>query len=108
MSLDLNKLANKLDEALSNETSETLTKFLTDKRMSDKKQSSIDWLVDYIKNLEKYPYKTIQELEEEAKQIHKKEIIKAIEAGYVSASDVFPLQEAMDYANYYYLSRYQK
>ena len=44
MSLDLNKLANKLDEALSNETSETLTKFLTDKRMSNEKQSSIDWL----------------------------------------------------------------
>jgi len=39
MSLDLNKLANKLDEALSNETSETLTKFLTDKRMSNYKQS---------------------------------------------------------------------
>ena len=35
MSLDLNKLANKLDEALSNETSETLNKFLTDKRMSN-------------------------------------------------------------------------
>ena len=39
MSLDLNKLANKLDEALSNETSETLTKFLTDKRMSNNKSS---------------------------------------------------------------------
>ena len=35
MSLDLNKLANKLDEALSNETSETLTKFLNDKRMKN-------------------------------------------------------------------------
>jgi len=33
MSLDLTKLANKLDEALNNETSETLTKFLNDKRM---------------------------------------------------------------------------
>lgn len=38
MSLDLNKLANKLDEALSKETSETLNKFLTDKRMSNNKQ----------------------------------------------------------------------
>ena len=36
MSLDLNKLSNKLDEALSNETSETLTKFLNDKRMINK------------------------------------------------------------------------
>jgi hypothetical protein len=33
MSLDLNKLKNKLDNALSNETSETLNKFLKDKRM---------------------------------------------------------------------------
>jgi hypothetical protein len=38
MSLDLNKLENKLDEALSNETSETLTKFLNDKRMENNKQ----------------------------------------------------------------------
>ena len=35
MSLDLNKLENKLDEALSNETSETLNKFLDDKRMTN-------------------------------------------------------------------------
>ena len=40
MSLDLNKLENKLDEALSNETSETLTKFLNDKRMSNNKQTT--------------------------------------------------------------------
>ena len=38
MSLDLKKLESKLDEALSNETSETLTKFLTDRRMSNNKQ----------------------------------------------------------------------
>ena len=43
MSLDLNKLANKLDKALSNETSETLNKFLTDKTMSNNKQSSVEW-----------------------------------------------------------------
>ena len=35
MTLDLNKLENKLDEALSNETSETLNKFLNDKRMKN-------------------------------------------------------------------------
>ena len=40
MSIDLNKLANKLDEVLKKETTETLTKFLTDKRMSNKKQQS--------------------------------------------------------------------
>lgn len=40
MSLDLNKLKTKLDEALSNETSQTLTKFLNDKRMTNNKQQT--------------------------------------------------------------------
>ena len=45
MSFDLNKLENKLDAALSNETSETLTKFLNDKRMSNEtKQTAVDLL----------------------------------------------------------------
>jgi hypothetical protein len=35
MSLDLNKLEKKLNEALSNETTETLTKFLNNKRMKN-------------------------------------------------------------------------
>ena len=42
MSLDLNKLENKLDEALSNETSETLTKFLNDKRMTNEKDENVN------------------------------------------------------------------
>ena len=41
MSIDLNKLANKLDEALSNETSETLTKFFNDKRMTNNKHTQV-------------------------------------------------------------------
>ena len=41
------------------------------------KQTAVEWLVDYIKNLEKYPYKTIQELEEQAKEMEKKQIIDA-------------------------------
>jgi uncharacterized lipoprotein len=51
MSLDLNKLANKLDEALSNETSETLTKFLNDKRMSNNKQSTYNlmWAIAILR-----------------------------------------------------------
>jgi hypothetical protein len=44
MSLDLiklaNKLANKLDEALIKETTEKLTKFLNDKRMTNNKQQT--------------------------------------------------------------------
>jgi hypothetical protein len=56
MSLDLNKLENKLDEALSNETTETLTKFLNDKRMKNNKQQT-------NKTQEKFTY-TTEELEE--------------------------------------------
>jgi len=40
MSLDLNKLSNKLDEALIKETRETLTKFLNNKRMTNNKQQT--------------------------------------------------------------------
>jgi len=40
MSLDLDKLENKLDEALSNETTESLNKFLNDKRMKNNKQQT--------------------------------------------------------------------
>ena len=53
MTLDLNKLENKLDEALSNETSETLNKFLNDKRMTNNKQQTAIGIVNHkIDNLE--------------------------------------------------------
>jgi hypothetical protein len=55
MSLDLNKLENKLDEALSNETSQTLTKFLNDKRMENNKQQTA---VDFV------PYELALELKQ--------------------------------------------
>jgi uncharacterized coiled-coil protein SlyX len=49
MSLDLNKIENKLDEALSNETTETLNKILNDKRMTNnKQQTSVKWLVEQL------------------------------------------------------------
>ena len=52
MSLDLNKLENKLDEALSNETSESLTTFLTDKRMTNNKQkTAVEWGVEKLATL---------------------------------------------------------
>ena len=48
MSLDLNKLENKLDEALNNETSETLSKFLNDKRMTNnKQQTAVDSIIEF-------------------------------------------------------------
>lgn len=42
--LNLTKLANKLDEALSNETTESINGWLEEKRMNKNKQSSVDWL----------------------------------------------------------------
>ena len=46
MSLDLKKLEAKLDEALNNETSETLNKFLNDKRMeNNKQQTAVEWYI---------------------------------------------------------------
>lgn len=51
MSLDLNKLENKLDEALSNETSESLNKFLTYKRMeNDKQEMPVEWLISQVED----------------------------------------------------------
>ena len=71
--------------------------------MSDKKQSSVEFLFEKLCNTpkDKFEWHTILQ---QAKEIHKKEIIKSCGAGYVSASNGFPLQEAIDYANYYYLS----
>ena len=40
--IDLNKLENKLDEALIKETTETLNKFLNDKRMENNKQYHVE------------------------------------------------------------------
>jgi hypothetical protein len=45
------------------------------------KQTAVEWLVDYFKNLEKYPYKTIQELEEQAKQMEKEQIMQSYSDG---------------------------
>jgi hypothetical protein len=76
MSLDLNKLENKLDEALSNETSETLTKFLNDKRMiNNKQQTAVEWLIEQFWNNE--GMLTSKKLEQ-AKEMEKKQIILSI------------------------------
>ena len=86
MSLNLNKLANKLDEALSNETSETLTKFLKDKTMSNNKQSSLDYYItklteilgpEIIKQISRDDNERIARLEKQAKAMHKEEIMDA-------------------------------
>jgi transcriptional regulator of heat shock response len=80
MSLDLHKLSNKLDEALIKETTETLTKFLNDKRMeNNKQQTAVDW---YANQLHKIVSNTTdalthnhKELLEQAKEMEKEQII---------------------------------
>jgi len=94
MSLDLNKLSNKLDEALSNETTETLNKFLNDKRMTNNKEHLTDWIfeqLEYKGDLRETPsIRNIQlnidtsdymELKVQAKEMEKERIIKAFDDG---------------------------
>jgi hypothetical protein len=86
MSLDLNKLSNKLDEALSNETTETLTKFLNDKTMTNNKQQTVvEWLFNKLESIDKvyYRYTIIytdakKEAFEKAKEMYQDEIEAAI------------------------------
>lgn len=85
MSIDLKKLENKLDAALSNETNETLTKFLTNKRMSNNKQSSLDYYItklteilgpEIIKQISRDDNERIARLEKRTKAMHKEETLK--------------------------------
>ncbi len=50
--------------------------------MSNNKQSSIEWLVDRIKNQHLYPFTSLNELEKQAKAIHKEEIVEAVKYGF--------------------------
>jgi hypothetical protein len=91
MSLDLNKLSNKLDEALSNETTETLTKFLNDKRMTNnKQQTAVEWLQIQLKKgigfnpLDPLSYpKAVDDIYQQAKEMEKEQIIDALLFGDV-------------------------
>lgn len=84
MSLDLNKLEDKLDIALKKETSETLTKFLTDKRMSNNKsQSSVELfaIALYEKGFLQGNGDEINDLLNSYKSIHKLEL-EELSAGW--------------------------
>ena len=91
MSLDLNKLENKLDEALSNETSETLTKFLNDKRMTNnKQQTAVEQFLNAIKDqilLSKEHLEMIESYADQCKEIEKERIETAYNKGTVHGID---------------------
>ena len=79
MSLDLKKLADKLDESLNNETTESLTDWLGEKTMSNNKQSSVDWLITELNRIQELYYgQSIIPIEviTKAKAMHKEEMIK--------------------------------
>jgi len=88
MSLDLNKLENKLDEALIKETTETLNKFLNDKRMTNnKQQTAVDILCGKLAMKLGIPqaitfYIDHQEEIREAKEMEKERTINFTEDWY--------------------------
>jgi len=71
MSLDLNKLENKLDEALSDETSESLNRFLNDKRMSSKQQTAVEWFAEMTSKLGYVSADILEQAKEKEKEQHK-------------------------------------
>jgi hypothetical protein len=71
-----------------------------------KKQTAVEWLVDYIKNLEKYPYQTIQELEEQAKTMEKEQIKDAHIEGQRVFDNYQHTQWTTDQAEQYYNETY--
>lgn len=84
----------------------------------ENKQSSVEWYIKHSNRLLTL-FKTKQinaialelnlnDLQESAKAMHQKEIIKSSARGYVIASDGFPLQEAMEYAKQYYNEKFHK
>jgi hypothetical protein len=93
MSLDLNKLSNKLDEALIKETTETLTKFLNDKRMTNnKQQTAVEILCGKLAMKLGIPqaitfYIDHQEEIREAKEMEKERIETAYNKGTVHGID---------------------
>ena len=79
--LDLKKLKNKLDLALSNETSESLNGWLDKKRMSGDKQSSLEM---FAKTLAEQGLLVTRDYENlvayrQAKEMRKEEMIKLIQ-----------------------------
>lgn len=74
--LDLNMLASKLDEALSNETTESLSDWLKEKRMSNNEQSSVEWFAEMVS---KMGYVSVEILEQAKARENENKIKSQIE-----------------------------
>ena len=66
-------------KAMEKEQMEKIRKKL--EKAMESKQTAVEWLIDYIKNLETYPYKTFEELKQQAKEMEKEQIINALGVG---------------------------
>jgi hypothetical protein len=68
--------------------------------MSDKKQSSVEWLMDKLKFVDKNSYNELYEDYEQAKAMHKEEIIDAWRNGDKDCM-YFPKEEDQFSEQYY-------
>ena len=80
--MNLNKLESKLDDALSKETTESLTNWLNNKKM-EKKQLATEWLMEQLyENVEIIGGGNVLDaLLDEAKEMEKENIIEAFYDG---------------------------
>ena len=78
--------------------------------MSSKKQSSVDWLINHITEDQMVKAKSLNEwldIFEQAKAIHKVEIVKSSAQGFlVGVEEGFPLETAHNYAHQWYNNQF--
>ena len=74
----------------------------------EKKQSSIGWLVEEINKQKAWadPSK-LDPIIEQAKAMHKEEIIKASAQGYIMGAEGFPLEVAHHYGKLWYKNQFE-
>ena len=69
--------------------------------MSNNKQTAVKWLFKELLNSEPNILEW-NKLLEQAKEMHKQEIIKAAARGYLAMAERFNLEEAKEYGEEYY------
>jgi len=110
--LDLNKLEEKLDNALNNETSESLNEWLKEKRMTNnKQQTAVDIIYQgmsdkiVMQDLNKalicihISHDDFLKLHRQAKEMEKERIIDAHYEGQCDKTEGYPLEIAEQYYN---------
>ena len=100
--MDLNKLESKLDDALSKETTESLTNYLNIKRM-EKKQTAVEWLAEQMMHPALHnPYI------EQTKEMDKEQKIEAYRDGRTDQQSSIQLRFYHRSAENWYNETYKK